>query len=297
MNRFLDQLKKEVDEAKSTAESAKCALDRINKIEQQANNKIQKLDETIDTAATAMQGKSNSDKPSSIDALLAKAQEAGSIEDWPQAKAIWELLSLIESHNANVWFNLGYIKEQTGDSRSAIAQCYERSCLLVPSGLSYMNWGNNLSLLAKESVEFRSHNGFRQAEEKFSKAYGLEAFRSQILENWIVMLSMELNFLLDGSEKELTLIKKGLVEYQLIQKTSVLNKNEERAKLAADIKQKLQEKSLTASELLNHPLFLHLNKEPWIFNLERITNQLIAGSAQSKMIEEQMKNKAQRTFE
>ena len=72
------------------------------------------------------------EKPPQVVRLIQQAWDAHGNKDWAVAKPLWELLSLIESQDANVWFNFGYAEAHSGQNWQQVSNCFQRAHLLAP---------------------------------------------------------------------------------------------------------------------------------------------------------------------
>lgn len=147
----LEQLTLKLQEAEAAQQKAETAQQRAEnhatEIEilllhaREKTSRIPKADEITGQISDEVVEKLRAEKPSQVVKLIEQAWDAHHKEDWEAAKPLWELLSLIESHDANVWFNLGFASDHTNEDKSLIAEYYRRSHLLEADAVTLNNWG------------------------------------------------------------------------------------------------------------------------------------------------------------
>ncbi|MDC7697289.1 hypothetical protein [Vogesella indigofera] len=124
------------------------------------------------------------EKPPQVVKLIEQAWDAHRREDWKTAKPLWELLSLIESHDANIWFNLGWSARHTTDDWQEIAEYFRRSNLLEPYASTCNNWGNALSQWAEKSVGKAKQQHFAEAASCYAESTRLQPDDAVCYSNW-----------------------------------------------------------------------------------------------------------------
>lgn len=132
--------------------------------------------------------KLQAEKPPQVVKLIQQAWEAHNKKDWAAAKPLWALLSLIESQNANVWFNLAYAEQHAGKDFQRICDGYQRSHLLEPSAVTCNNWGNALLDWAKILTGEVQQQRFADADQRFAEATRLEPDFVEAYYNWGIAL-------------------------------------------------------------------------------------------------------------
>ncbi len=133
--------------------------------------------------------KLQAEKPPQVVQLIQQALEAHEKEDWAAAKPLWALLSLIESQDANVWFNLAYAEQYSGEDWQLICDGYHRAHLLEPSAIVCNNWGNALLSWAQTLTGEVQQQRFAEADKRYSEATRLKPDFAEAYYNWGSALS------------------------------------------------------------------------------------------------------------
>lgn len=190
----LEQLTQKLDEAQVAQQKAEAAQQQaeqhateIDVLLQQARDKtslIPNAESITDQLSADILEKLRKEKPPQVVTLIEQAWDAHRRKDWQAAKPLWELLCLIESHDNNVWFNLGLTLVRTNQDWEAAASCFERSHLLAPSPRVLNNWGNALSSWAVALSGKESEQLFSEACNKFAEATLLKPDYPVANNNW-----------------------------------------------------------------------------------------------------------------
>lgn len=145
--------------------------------------------------------KLRAEKPPQVVRLIQQAWEAHEKEDWAAAKPLWGLLSLIESHDANVWFNFAYAEQHSGKNWQLIHDAYQRSHLLQPSEMACNNWGTTLSEWANTLTGEAQQQRFAEAGQRFVEAIRLKPDYATAYYNWGTALSEWANTLTSEAQQ------------------------------------------------------------------------------------------------
>lgn len=140
-------------------------------------------------------------KPPQVVKLIKQAWDAQHREDWQAALPLWSLLSLIESQDSNVWFNLGVVHSEGHQNWIAAAECFQRSNLLDPHPSTLFNWANCIHEQARPSKQRDKSNEaiamYREAytlHKNFSEAYFQRAVTLAELASWEVGSEQQAHF-------------------------------------------------------------------------------------------------------
>lgn len=133
--------------------------------------------------------KLQAEKPPQVVKLIQQAWDAHEKEDWAVAKPLWALLSLIESQDANVWFNLAYAEVHSGEDWQLICDAYQRAHLLEPSAIVCNNWGNALLNWARTLTGEVQQQRFAEADQRFAEATRIQPNFALAYKNWGVVLN------------------------------------------------------------------------------------------------------------
>lgn len=143
--------------------------------------------------------KLRAEKPPQVVKLIKQAWDAQHREDWQAALPLWSLLSLIESQDSNVWFNLGVVHSEGHQNWIAAAECFERSNLLDSHSSTLFNWA---SCIYEQGAISKQEDKLREAIDKYREAYGLdENFSLAYFQRAVTLV--ELATWVSGSQKHL----------------------------------------------------------------------------------------------
>ncbi len=188
---LLTQKLQEVETAQQKAEAAQLKAERhaqeIETLLNHARDKaslIPKADEITGQLSVEVLEKLRKEKPPQVVALIEQAWGADKAGDWETAKPLWELLSLIESHDSNVWFNLAYSLLQTKKDWGYIAQCFQRSNMLQPRPVTLANWGGVLGDWANTLSGEAQQQCFADSCDKLAEATRLDPNYAAAYYNW-----------------------------------------------------------------------------------------------------------------
>lgn len=159
----------------------------IETLRNNAQNKISLIpnaEQVTGALSAEVLAKLREEKSPQIVTLIEQALKANEKEDWASAKPLWELLSLIESHDANVWFNLAFAEQLSGKNWQLICEAYQFSHLLQPSSDSCNNWGVALSYWAETSTGDAQQQRYTEASQCFAEATRLEQDFADAYNNW-----------------------------------------------------------------------------------------------------------------
>ncbi len=193
--------KERMDEISGKLAEANVAKEMAEAAQQQAEQYASEIDKLLHTAnykislipnAEQVTGKLEGDvlaklrseKPPQVVKLIQQALEAHEKEEWVAAKPLWKLLSLIESQDANVWFNLAYAEVHSGQNWQLICDGFQRSHLLEPSAVACSNWGNVLSDWANTLTGEAQQQRFAEADQRFAEAIRLKLDNTVAYYNW-----------------------------------------------------------------------------------------------------------------
>ena len=143
----LNELTRKLAEAETARKRIEDHATETERLLQQARDKtslIPNAETLTGQLSTELLEKLQTEKPPQVVRLIEQAWEAHRQEDWATAKPLWELLSLIESQDANVWFNLAYAESKLGQDYQQITDYYRRAHLLKPRASACNNWGTAL---------------------------------------------------------------------------------------------------------------------------------------------------------
>ncbi len=190
---------READAAKQKAEIAQRHAEQLLENFNKQTSLIPNADEITGKLSNEVLEKLHKVKPPQVVTLIEQAWDAHRRKDWKTAKPLWELLSLIEGHDYNVWFNLGLTLVRTNQDWQTAASCFERSHLLKPSSYALNNWGNVLGNWAKKLSGKEQEQRFTEACDKFAEAIRIKpddvaAYNNwgSTLGNWAMTLSGEM---------------------------------------------------------------------------------------------------------
>ncbi|MDC7692427.1 tetratricopeptide repeat protein [Vogesella indigofera] len=209
---LLTQKMQEAETAQQQAKAAQQAAEQhaqeIEELLTHARNKtslIPKADEITGKLSVEVLEKLRNEKPPQVVKLIEQAWDAHRRKDWKTAKPLWGLLSLIEGHDSNVWFNLGFTLAHMNSDWETVASCFERSHLLEPNPDALNNWGNALGNLAKNlPCKEEKEHGFAQACKKFAEATHIKPDYANAYNNWGCML-VHWGHVLSGQHREVKL--------------------------------------------------------------------------------------------
>lgn len=156
------------------------------------------------------------EKPPQVVGLIEQAWEAHEKKDWARAKPLWELLSLIESHDSIVWFNLGFVESELEDDWERAHDYFRRSYLLNPTAAACHNMANSLYQWAWALTGDDRKKRLAEADQYYSQATRLQQNFDIAFRNWSIALDLLANTLVNEERK------------------AILSKNEIVQKLAAD---------------------------------------------------------------
>lgn len=199
--------KERLDEISGKLAEANAAKEMAEAAQQQAEQHAREIETLLHTArdktslipsAEDIKGelsgellaKLQAEKPPQVVKLIQQAWEAHNKEDWAAAKPLWALLSLIESQDANVWFNLAYAEEHAGKDFQLICDGYQRSQLLQPSADACNNWGNVLCRWANTLTGEAQQQRFAEADQRYAEATRLKPDDADAYYNWGNALSL-----------------------------------------------------------------------------------------------------------
>ncbi|UDM16206.1 hypothetical protein [Vogesella sp. XCS3] len=197
---------KEADAAKQKAEIAlRHAEQLIENFSKQASL-IPNADAISDKLSADVLEKLKMVKPPQVVKLIEQAWAAHHQKNWVIAKPLWELLSLIESQDANVWFNLAYAEQHAGKDFQLICDGYQRSHLLEPSAEASNNWGNALSDWANTLTGEAQQQRFAEADQRYAEANRLKPYFAEAYSNWGNAL-LDWALTLQGDERQTKLAR------------------------------------------------------------------------------------------
>ncbi|MGM8060201.1 hypothetical protein [Vogesella indigofera] len=197
---------KEADTAKQKAEIALRHAEQLVESFSKQTSLIPSADDITGKLSTEVLEKLHKVKPPQVVTLIEQAWDAHRRKDWKTAKPLWELLSLIEGHDHNVWFNLGLTLVHTNQDWETAASYFQRSYLLEPTAKALHNWGKALSDLASSFSDEKKDLYFVQAFEKFAEADRLRPDHALTYNNWGAALAKYAETL-SGSAKREYLVK------------------------------------------------------------------------------------------
>ncbi|WP_147693114.1 TPR end-of-group domain-containing protein [Vogesella mureinivorans] len=150
----LDEISGKLAEANSAKEKAETAQRHAEQYANEIETLLQTAREKTSLIPNAEQMKGElsvdvlekmrNEKPGQVVELIKQAWAADVKNDWVEAKSLWSLLSLIESHEANVWFNLAFAEQHSGQDWQQVCEAYQRAHLLQPNAIACYNWGSAL---------------------------------------------------------------------------------------------------------------------------------------------------------
>lgn len=189
---LLTQKLKEAETAQQHAEAAQQKAEQhaqeIETLLSSARDKaslIPKADEITEQLSGEVLDKLRKEKPPQVVRLIEQAWDAHRRKDWEAAKPLWELLSLIESHDANVWFNLGVAVQRTNHDLIHVAEYFRRSHLLLPEAVAPLNnWGSALFALAMTGDSEASQQHLIDAGGKYAEVTRLQPDSALAFLNW-----------------------------------------------------------------------------------------------------------------
>jgi len=146
--------------------------------------------------------KLQAEKSPQVVKLIQQAWEAHKKEDWAAAKPLWALLSLIESQDANVWFNLAYAEVHSGQDWQRICAGFQRAHLLQPSAVACNNWGSALFSLANTLTGEAQQQCFAEADQRYAEATRLQSDYVDAYNNWGNALSNWANTLTGEAQQQ-----------------------------------------------------------------------------------------------
>ncbi len=173
-NEKLDELIKKLNEAESVQRQAQENADEIAALLHESRHKaslIPNSEVLKGELSDELLAKLKAEKPPQVVKLIKQAWDAQHREDWQAALPLWSLLSLIESQDSNVWFNLGVVHSEGHQNWIAAAECFQRSNLLDPHPSTLFNWA---SCIYEQGVISKQDEKLREAIDKYREAYGLD---------------------------------------------------------------------------------------------------------------------------
>lgn len=188
----LDELTRKLAEAETARKQIEDHAAETERLLQQARDKtslIPNAETLTGQLSTELLEKLKADKSPQVVTLIEQAWEAHHQKDWATAKPLWELLSLIESQDANVWFNLAYAESELGQDYPQITDCYRRAYLLLPSPAACNNWGNALADWARALTGEAQQQRFAEADQRYAKATELQPDDAGTYHNWGMTLA------------------------------------------------------------------------------------------------------------
>lgn len=210
--------KEQLDEISGKLAEANVAKEMAEAAQQQAEQHAREIETLLHTArdktslipsAEDIKGelsgellaKLQAEKPPQVVKLIKQAWDAQHREDWQAALPLWSLLSLIESQDSNVWFNLGVVHSEGNQNWIAAAECFQCSNLLDPHPSTLFNWANCIHEQARPSKQRDKSNEaiamYREAytlNKHFSEAYFQRAVTLAELASWEVGSEQQAHF-------------------------------------------------------------------------------------------------------
>ena len=195
--------------AQERAEQHTCEIETLLTDAHNKTNLIPNADTVTGDLKAEVLAKLQQHKPPQVVALIQQAVEKYQKQDWVAAKPLYELLSLVESHEPNVWFNLGVVLQKTQTDMTKVIECYQRSDLLQPNVKALHNWSIALFAQAKKLTGDAQQQRFVDACEKCAEAYRLTSDYvhksqddAQVLCNWGVILFEHAKRLTGGAQQQ-----------------------------------------------------------------------------------------------
>ena len=192
---------KEADVAKQKVEDALRNAEQLIESFSKQTSLIPNADAISDKLSADVLEKLKMVKPPQVVKLIKQAWDAQHREDWQAALPLWSLLSLIESQDSNVWFNLGVVHSEGHQNWIAAAECFQRSNLLDPHPSTLFNWANCIHEQARPSKQRDKSNEaiamYREAytlHKNFSEAYFQRAVTLAELASWEVGSEQQAHF-------------------------------------------------------------------------------------------------------
>ncbi|MCG9059360.1 hypothetical protein LH452_10495 [Laribacter hongkongensis] len=183
----LNELTRKLAEAETARKQIEDHATETERLLQQARDKtslIPNAETLTGQLSTELLEKLKADKPPQVVRLIEQAWEAHRQKDWATAKPLWELLSLIESQDANVWFNLAYAESELGQDYQQITDYYRRAHLLDPDASTCNNWGNALTDWANTLTDEVQQQRFAEADLRYAEATELQPDDAEVYYNW-----------------------------------------------------------------------------------------------------------------
>ena len=183
----LNELTRKLAEAETARKRIEDHATETERLLQQARDKtslIPNAETLTGQLSTELLEKLQTEKPPQVVRLIEQAWEAHRQEDWATAKPLWELLSLIESQDANVWFNLAYAESKLGQDYQQITDYYRRAHLLKPRASACNNWGTALLAWANTLTGEAQQQRFADADQRFTEASRLKPDDADTYYNW-----------------------------------------------------------------------------------------------------------------
>lgn len=185
LKKYSDGIKKKLEQMLKQAGQHTGEIEKLLHSARDKTSLIPNAETLTSQLSTDLLEKLRAEKPPQVVRLIEQAWEAHHQKDWATAKPLWELLSLIESQDANVWFNLAYAESELGQDYPQITDCYRRSHLLNPSVEACNNWGNALSAWARTLTGEAQQQRFAEADQHYDKATRLGPDQASAYRNWI----------------------------------------------------------------------------------------------------------------